>query len=450
MISASTRRQLVAFAIVTAVALSIMSVSYLRIPAALGFGQYDVEVDLAATGDLYSRAGVTYRGRDVGVVRSMELHGEGVRARLSIDDAVEIPRDSVVEVRSASAVGELYVAFVPTGERGPSLRDGDIVPVSQTRLPTPTGAVVDGVDTLLDSLPRKALATTVDEAYSAFVGHGEDLGRLLDSAEDFQDAADANLPQTTALLSDLRTVLATQQRLAPEVGTTARDLGLLTDTLVAQDKTLRALLRDGSPAAREITGLTRDLQGTLPHLLTDLASTAQVLNVYLPGLKHTLTVFPGIIEGGLAAYPPARRHDDYPEGNLSFRTNLNDPPVCTTGFPDAAHHRDPADVSPAPLPPDSYCKVPHDDPRAVRGARNNPCPQDPTRRAATAAGCGLVFQPEVVAGRRLSSGAGTATYDPRTGRLLAPNGEFYLVDQLAADAPSSQTWQDFLVRMVTG
>jgi phospholipid/cholesterol/gamma-HCH transport system substrate-binding protein len=66
--------------------------------------------------------------------------------------------------------------------------------------------------------------------------------------------------------------------------------------------------------------------------------------------------------------------------------NFDDPPECTDGFVPQAQWSSPFDESPRSTPL-VYCTAPHDDPRAVRGARNIPCPQDHARREGDVADC---------------------------------------------------------------
>jgi phospholipid/cholesterol/gamma-HCH transport system substrate-binding protein len=118
MLTRLVRRQLVAFAAVTIVVLAILMLNYVKLPAVLGFGRYEVTANLPEAGGLYPRANVTYRGHEVGVVTSVDLRGGGgVVARLQIDDGVKIPRSAQVQVRSVSALGEQYLDLVPDPEK---------------------------------------------------------------------------------------------------------------------------------------------------------------------------------------------------------------------------------------------------------------------------------------------------------------------------------------------
>lgn len=410
MMTRTTKTKLVAFVVITTLAVLYILVDYVQLPSALGYGRYHVTMELDEAGGLYPKAVVTYRGVDVGVVEGLEPTSDGVRVDLAIDDGTEIPADLTAEVHSTSAVGEQFVDLVPRGTGGPQLADGDTIPQNRTTVPVTTGEVLDNARALVDSVPLDDLQTTVDELGLAFDGTDDDLQVLLDSGMTLQAEASANLQPTIDLINQLQPVLDTQRRLEPEITSYARDLSTFTHQLTASDENIRALLAAGPEVADELNALYADLQPALPPVLTEIADTGEVLRAYRPGLEHTLIVFPAVIAAMQNVVPPAWMDNEYAEGNLYFKLSVNDPPVCIEGFEYADRHRDPNDVDPAPLPKDSYCKVARNDPRVVRGARNFPCPNNPARRAATAAGCGLVFDDSVVPGANplppSSSGAG--------------------------------------------
>ena len=62
--------QLIVFTILTLIALTALGWYYLRLPAVAGIGQYTLYAELPRSGGLYSTANVTYRGTQIGKVRS--------------------------------------------------------------------------------------------------------------------------------------------------------------------------------------------------------------------------------------------------------------------------------------------------------------------------------------------------------------------------------------------
>lgn len=446
MLTRRTRVQLGAFVVVSVATLAAILVNYLGVPAALGQGVRRVSLRLPDAAGLHQAAKVTYRGVEVGKVQSVDVSSPGVTAELVIDDDYAVPRNVTAWVHDMSPVGEQYVDLVPAASKaGGVLADGDVITADRARTQVTTAEMLDEVHGLLRSVPRRSLRTTVDELYLATRGTGDDVGRLLDSAHDWQDAADTSFDDTAALLESLGPVLGTQQSSGEEIRSYSSDLRRFSERLVLSDDDIREGLRRGPAFARQVDATVRDLDPTLPLLMADLASVGRVLEVYRPNIEHMLIVLPALENAMLNLLAPAVQGDPYDWLKLDFKTPVNNSPACTQGFEYTRRQRDPNDVSSAPIPQDSYCKVAPTDPRVVRGVRNDPCPQDPSRRGPTARACGLVFPRYSVEGVA-SSGAGveTAGYDPRDGRVVTADGQVFRLADLAQGAREPRTWQELM------
>ena len=66
MYSRTTRIQLWVFAVVTVLAVGAIALLYVRVPARLGIGTYEVTANFVAGCGLYENANVTYRGVQAG------------------------------------------------------------------------------------------------------------------------------------------------------------------------------------------------------------------------------------------------------------------------------------------------------------------------------------------------------------------------------------------------
>ena len=387
------QRQLAAFAIVSVLAMSLLGVRYLEIPEGLGIGRFDVTVPISHASGLYPNAPVTYRGVQIGKVSDMRLSRAGTVATLSLADGSDVPASARVEVRNGSVIGEPFLNLVAAPGAGTdrSLRDGDRIPGNRVTLPVSTGAFLTEVNELVGSIPTDPLRTALGESATA-LQDARALPRVIDGSSSLVDAATQNKKATFDLIENSEKVLETQDELRGRIRSSVRDFAEFSDRLADEDDALRTVFDEGGPAAAEAILLIRALSPSLPALAQDVADFGRMLNVYRPSLKHLLIVFPGTLEAQATVqkYLPDQ---DYGESGLSFKLTVNDPPVCYEGFPEAFKQRNPEDLSPRPLPPNSYCKVAPSDPRIVRGARNMPCPQDPDRRGARAQDCGLVFNP---------------------------------------------------------
>src|ERR1700760_2263744 len=123
--------QLSILTLVTVVSCGAMVFNFMKLPATLfGIGEYTVAVDLPRSGGLYQTSVVTYRGTDVGQVKSIDVTAAGVRAVLAMKSRTPVPADVQASVHSRSAIGEQYIELTPRpgtgGEHSRPLRDGDL------------------------------------------------------------------------------------------------------------------------------------------------------------------------------------------------------------------------------------------------------------------------------------------------------------------------------------
>src|SRR5208283_810511 len=132
--------QLAVLTLITFVSCGAMAFNFMKLPATLfGIGEYKVTVDLPQSGGLYQTSAVTYRGTDVGQVKSVDVTATGVRAVLAMRSGVKLPSDVEASVHSRSAIGEQYIELTPQPEKdgGPSrpLRAGDVIPAGRVDVP---------------------------------------------------------------------------------------------------------------------------------------------------------------------------------------------------------------------------------------------------------------------------------------------------------------------------
>ncbi|MBX7451015.1 MCE family protein [Mycolicibacterium sp. 3033] len=491
-----TRRiliQMAIFALIATVALTIMVFGYMRLPAFFGVGQYQVTMKLAESGGLYPRGNVTYRGVEVGEVKSIALTDTGVSAVLSLNSDVPIPADVEAEVHSVSAVGEQFVQLLPRSAGGPMLRDGDVIPEDRTTVPTDINTVLDATNRGLEAIPQKNLQTVVDEAYTAVGGLGPELRRLVSGSSTLAIDARANLDSLITVVDQSKPVLDSQIDTGDSIRAWASNLATVTGQLQRQDRAVNGILDKGPGAAEEVRALFDRLRPTLPIVLANLASVGEVLVTYQPSLEQLLVLLPqGTAVTQAVGVHKRNTKQDYMGDALNFNLNLAIPafpapiplppqalpPPCTTGFLPAQQRRVPTFEDYPDRPPGNvYCRVPQDAPFNVRGARNLPCVEKPGKRAptwqecesdevyvplndgynwkgdpnATASGQAVPdIPPDIPAtgappAQPAPPAIAAAEYDPANGTYVGPDGRVYTQSNLADGAAEEKTWQTMLL-----
>ncbi|MCW2799675.1 MAG: transporter substrate-binding protein [Aeromicrobium sp.] len=338
--------RLVAFVLLSALGMIYVGASYLGfVDQVLGRG-YTVHVVLPASGGLYEGSEVTYRGVKIGKVSNMTVDGKGLRVDLALKQDTKVPKDSPVFVYDLSVVGEQYISFEPPSKQGPMLRDGDTVHGTKDSLPVGEDVLLQDLSRFVSSLDGSALSTVVTELGNMFRDNGTPLRSMVDSTQEFIQAARENEPETVALLNNALTVLQTQQDNSANIRSFASDLAAVTGTLASSDANIRKVLNEAGPAADELITLVHTLRTSLPPFLLHLVSVTDVLDERLPALEQLLVTFPRLIAAGPSALTPGVQK--FGRVNL----NLNEiPAACTAGYLPPGQWRPPSDETFLPYYP---------------------------------------------------------------------------------------------------
>jgi phospholipid/cholesterol/gamma-HCH transport system substrate-binding protein len=429
------RYQIVAFVVVTVLGVTYAMFNYVGLGKTLGLGQYSVSVDLPSAGGLYANADVTERGVTVGKVKDLHLtHGGGVVADIDLNNGTQIPSDGLkAAIANTSAVGEQYLNLTPATTRGPDLTAGSTVPKSEVSLPPTPNTVLANLNSLLESVPKAQLNTTINQLYDAFNGSGPQLKQLLDSATQLLASAQQNEGQTQSLINQSEPVLQTQADTSADIENFSQNLAAFTTQLKDSNADLKGTIDQAPATITQLNDLVGQVQPTVPLLLANLTSVSQVTDTYIPNLKQLLVILPADINDLTSSIDasPISGTD-----NVNFKVQADNP--CTQGYEQAM--RSPNDPSYAAAPnPTPTCTASQSAQVDVRGAREDPCPNNPSIRSGTAAGCGLYFGDTAESGSSSSSGDSATTYDPTNGLFVGPNDILYSLgpSSVSGNGPTS-------------
>jgi phospholipid/cholesterol/gamma-HCH transport system substrate-binding protein len=182
-------------------------------------------------------------------------------------------------------------------------------------------------------------------------------------------SAQANLPATVDLLQQGGRVLDTQNSLSSSITSFSRHLDTFTSALRAGDGDLRKVLRNGSPASKELTALDNSLRTSLPTLLGNATSLGNVTSARVPALRQILVIYPYVVATSFGLFP----------GNGSTRFGIPVPPEedhqpCKKGYLDPSKRRSPNVLTYPPVRYGSYCQEPTSADVNPRGSRMAPEP----------------------------------------------------------------------------
>ena len=419
--SRGIKTRIAAFLVLSAVGIVYVAGSYLGlVDRILGRG-ITVHATLPKSGGLFEGSEVTYRGVKIGKVSTMRPTPDGITLDLALQDGTKLPLDSPMYVHNLSAVGEQYLDFEPPNDRGPYAETGDTFHGNDKSLPVDEGDLLVELNRFVGSVDKKNLQVVVHELGTMFNNTGVPLQKLLDNGGELVRQASAHTAQTIQLLDQGKRVLSTQQGQRENIRSLSRNLRLLTDSLAGSDNDLRGVL-DGTPAtAREVDGLLKDLEPTLPVLLGNAVSLNQVVVSHLPGLEQLLVTYPRVISSGFYGTPG----DGY--GHVNAQFDYHQPP-CTKGYKPRSQWRPASDLTDSPIFP---AKCESGPPYVMRGT-----PHVPGSSGNSSPG-------------RIYRGS----YDPRTGYVsgaVDAHGEpVRFVDQGDLSILGGDAWKWLLVGPVT-
>lgn len=289
--------------VVLVLGLSVLGVAY-------GFGVFSSSSSVTATlpeagPALGPGSEVEYRGVLVGELGSVHRTLRDAVLTLKLDPSAlaKIPAGVTVRLVPRSVFGDLYVDLVPptSGAGGHLVAGATLTPDTST----PTVELDQALDAgyqLLTSVQPAKLSATLTAIGTALDGRGAKIGTLIEQVESYTAAV---APHTDQLVHDITMVGTVGQELAhdaPDLLATLNDAIATSQTIVASQPDLTALLDTGPTAADQtnallaknkerlatLVRLLRPVIGVLERHRTNLINGVEQLRAFLNGASHAL------------------------------------------------------------------------------------------------------------------------------------------------------------------
>lgn len=247
----------------------------------------------------------------VGEVGEVERSGWNARITLLIRDDVELPDNTIADIRQVSLLGEKYVALEEPTEEEPSgrLAQGDTIELPRTGRNPEVEEVLGALSFLLSGGGVAQLGTITREANSVMAGREDRLRALLSSLDSVVGTIDGQKADIVNALESLNNLTATLNAEKDTIGDALDAIGPAVDVLADQHdeliEMLSALDRLGKVGTRVINASKEDVLAILEDLSPILRKLRQADEQLAPGL-NLLVSFPfpqaanNIVEGDYA------------------------------------------------------------------------------------------------------------------------------------------------------
>lgn len=272
----ATRRSLATrgLAVASAIAL-LLGAAYLRVAGVVG-GEPEVSAQLRnAGGSLRPGSDVKVRGVIVGrVTRVARGPAGGVRVDMAVrEDALSgVPNNVVARILPATVFGTTFVDLVThEGISTVALAEGALIPADRTQDTVELQQALDDIDRLVTALGPAELASALESAATALDGRGEQIGRLIDTADAYLRRLNPRIPLLRSDLRRLADNLRIVDGIAPDLLQATDDALVTLDTVVTQQAAITAILAGGTTLAQIGTRFLDTNRADLVRFIDDAA-----------------------------------------------------------------------------------------------------------------------------------------------------------------------------------
>lgn len=239
----------------------------LPLPApGMGAGGYTLKAVFDNALNLPSHAKVKLGGADVGQLESMVARNYKAETTLRIMDGTRIPVGSIAELRSATPLGDVFVAIkqpTPADPNAPLLTDGDTI--TETAAAATVESVLASAALLVNGGTVRNFTNLVNGAGAATGDQGEALGDLISKSNLLLGKLNARSGEINAALTatarladrlDEKNQALTEilEAAGPATDVLADNTAQLTDVIMTIGDTTRLLQKFPSIAGTDETG----------------------------------------------------------------------------------------------------------------------------------------------------------------------------------------------------
>lgn len=259
----------------------------------------DVTLYAAQGGDQLSvGAQVKYHGVVVGTVRKLDVAGHEAKLTLGLnpDYTHLIPSNVHARILPKTLIGQDYVDLVsPAHPSGTAIAAGDVISRDHSATAVELETALNSLLTTLNEVPPQKLAVTLNAMAGALDGRGAELGRTLDTFEQYLAGLNPAVPTFVADLRALARTTKTYDQAAPDLLDALDNFTTTARTLTTQRAGLDRLYHDVTGAADRTSSFLDANGDNLIGLVADSRSTLSTLARYAPEYPCLLEQLAGLV-----------------------------------------------------------------------------------------------------------------------------------------------------------
>jgi virulence factor Mce-like protein len=257
---------------------------------------------------LFTRSTVRVLGVEVGRVSAVEPEGDRVRVDMQIREGVRVPKSATAIIVPISLISDRYVQFAPVWRNGPTLEDGDQIPLERGVAPAELDDLLGTLKKFLEAIEPGtatepgALGRFIQNAEKALAGQGPALGTTIDTLATLLDTLGRNVGSVDSIIVNLDRLFGELSQHDTALQTTNRGLATVMSSLAQEQGALESGTGNLASLVSELGKLVRDHRQDLEDDLFTLAETAEILGRQKDRILQNILWLPVLSKGARGSF----------------------------------------------------------------------------------------------------------------------------------------------------
>ncbi len=294
------------------------------------FGVFDDKVQVVARvdsagGALTVGAEVKLDGVVVGEVASIDPARKGVELALDLDpDKTDrVPSNVTVRILPISIFGAAYVELLRPEQPASAVTENAVLRQDESSATIELGDLLEETEALVDALGPAELATALETFAGTLDGRGDDIGKMIETANRAVQRLDPLMPLIREDLRLATIVSQTVSRITPNLFTALEGLVAGAHTLIDREEEFVKVLEGFSTASDSVESIVTDNDQALRAGVPYLRRVVSALYIARGDLPSNFTAIIALAAGAI----PALSHGPYMRIDADLR--LRDKPEYT-------------------------------------------------------------------------------------------------------------------------
>jgi virulence factor Mce-like protein len=305
-------------------------------------GTKSITADVEQAPNLFEGGRVAIRGVEVGKITDVEPREGYVRITMEIPENVDVPANARATVVPITIISDRYIQLHPAYVVGPTMEDGDHIPLSRTAIPAELDEVLTQLQGLLSSIkPDEGeigpLAKLINNLDAIMRESSDELAGTLDKAAAVLENLAQSEDDITGLIRNLDRLFITLADRASEIGLINDRFLLVARSLAKDQEAIEATIENITFLSTQAAGLFEESGDEIGESFGRLA---RVLNEVLEhqdelalGIRWTNAIAQALGEvdasgKGVYAYTGKQADPGTPGAKYNYRIDQRDTIGC--------------------------------------------------------------------------------------------------------------------------